>query len=149
MRIGHKKTDSLLFGKRIRNKRMSLFLRSDKGFKVSTAEALNIHDTLPVGTYTVGFNACSGEYYLETIDSFESKGKLYGDTNRSNTEQILRTFSNREVSTGVLLTGEKGSGKKMLAKSISILAAAAEGIPTIVVNQDWCGDDLQFIRAND
>jgi hypothetical protein len=117
---------------------MSLFLKSGKRFKVSTAEALNIHDTLPVGTYTVGFD-CSGEYYLETIDSFEIKGKLYGDTNR-NAERILRTFSDREVSTGVLLTGEKGSGKTMLAKRISILAAAAEGIPTIVVNQDWCGE---------
>jgi hypothetical protein len=85
---------------------MSLFLKSGKNFKVSTAEALNIHESLPVGTYTVGFNDCSGEYYLETIDSFEIKGKLYGDTNR-NAERILRTFSDREVSTGVLLTGEK------------------------------------------
>jgi hypothetical protein len=117
---------------------MSLFLKSGKNFKVSSAEALNIHETLPVGTYTVGFDACSGEYYLETIDSFEIKGKLYGDTNR-NAERILRTFSDREVSTGVLLTGEKGSGKTMLAKRISNLAAA-EGIPTIVVNQDWCGE---------
>jgi hypothetical protein len=117
---------------------MSFFLKSGKTFHVTTKAALDIHERLPVGTYTVGFSESSGQYFLETIDSFEVNGKLYGDTNR-NAERILRVFDDREVSTGVLLTGEKGAGKTMLAKRISVLAAAQD-IPTIVVNQAWCGE---------
>ena len=38
-----------------------------------------------------------------------------------------------------MLTGEKGSGKTLLSKSISELART-QGIPTIVINQPWCGE---------
>ena len=126
----------------------SYYLKSGKTFKVTTKEALDIHERLPVGTYTVGFNACSGQFFLETIDSFSLKGKIYGDTNKT-ADRILRTFADREGSTGVLLTGEKGSGKTMLAKRLSILAANEEhgNIPTIVVNQPWCGETFNsFIQ---
>ena len=49
-------------------------------------------------------------------------------------ERILRTFLARSGSTGVLLAGEKGSGKTFLTKYIS-LQVARQGIPTIVINQ--------------
>lgn len=124
---------------------MSFFLKSGNSFKVQAKEDLNIHERLPVGTYSIKQNSCTGQYYLETIESLEVKGKLYGDTNR-NADRILRTFNDRDVSTGVLLSGEKGSGKTMLAKKVSILATAEE-IPTLVVNQPWCGETFnQFIQ---
>ena len=45
----------------------------------------------------------------------------------------------RDASTGVMLTGEKGSGKTLLAKNVSF-EAAKQGIPTIIINAAWCGD---------
>mmetsp|Transcript_29717 Transcript_29717/g.45721 ORF Transcript_29717/g.45721 Transcript_29717/m.45721 type:complete len:375 (+) Transcript_29717:118-1242(+) len=117
---------------------MAFFLKSGDKFTVKTKEALDLHDFLPVGTYKVGFNDCSGQFYLENIEPFQIKGKLYGDTN-SIADRILSTFHDRPKATGVLLAGEKGSGKTMLAKRISVLAAEAE-IPTIVINQPWCGE---------
>jgi len=117
---------------------MTYFLKSGTRFNVSTKEAMDLHDKLPVGTYTVKFDKMAGCFYLEAIESFEVKGKIYGDTVR-NTDRILNTFDDRTASTGVLLTGEKGSGKTLLAKMLAIKGATS-GIPTIVINEPWCGE---------
>jgi hypothetical protein len=45
----------------------------------------------------------------------------------------------RTSSTGVLLSGEKGSGKTLLAKSLA-LKGGEQDIPTIVINAPWHGD---------
>ncbi len=101
---------------------------------------MDLHETLPADHYTVKFNKMTGQFYLEQIEGFEIKGKIYGDTKR-NSNRILNTFKDRTASTGVMLTGEKGSGKTLLAKMLS-LDALAEGIPTIVINQPWCGEEF-------
>ncbi len=117
---------------------MTYFLKSGTRFNVSTKEAMDLHENLPAGTYTVKFDKMNGVFYLEQIDGFEIKGKIYGDTKR-NAQRILNTFKDRTASTGVMLTGEKGSGKTLLAKMLS-LDAQAEGVPTIVINEPWCGE---------
>jgi hypothetical protein len=127
---------------------MSYFLKSGNTFKVSTKEALDLHDRLPAGTYTVGFDKMNGIFFLEKIEDFEIKGKVYGNHTR-NADRILRTFLDRPNSTGVMLTGEKGSGKTLLSKQISIDAAKCD-IPTIVINQPWCGEGFNaFIQMID
>lgn len=117
---------------------MTYFMRSGSRFNVSTKEAMDLHEQLPAGNYTVKFDKMSNCFYLEAIDNFEIKGKVYGDTRR-NTDRILNTFDDRTASTGVMLTGEKGSGKTLLAKMLSV-TAAEKGIPTIVINEPWCGE---------
>jgi hypothetical protein len=119
---------------------MTYFLKSGTRFNVSTKEAMDLHDHLPVGTYTVKFDKMAGCFYLEQIEGFEIKGKIYGDTKRHAT-RILNTFNDRTASTGVMLTGEKGSGKTLLAKMLS-LDAQANGVPTIVINAPWCGEEF-------
>lgn len=117
---------------------MTYFLKSGTRFNVSTREAMDLHEALPAGTYTVKFDKQGGCFYLEAIENFEVRGKIYGDTVR-NTDRILNTFNDRTASTGVLLTGEKGSGKTLLAKMLAVQAADA-GVPTIVINEPWCGE---------
>jgi SpoVK/Ycf46/Vps4 family AAA+-type ATPase len=63
---------------------------------------------------------------------------MYGNTLR-HTDRIINSFWKRPQQTGVLLNGEKGSGKTLLAKNISV-ELAKEGVPTIVINRDWTGD---------
>ena len=116
---------------------MSYFIRNANTFKVADENALDIQDKLPVGNYTVKQDQF-GNMFLEMIDSFELPKKMYGDTTK-NSGRILNTYMDRTASTGVLLTGEKGSGKTLLAKSLSIEAAKQE-IPTIVINAPWHGD---------
>jgi hypothetical protein len=116
---------------------MSYFIKSGNTFKVADKDALDIKDSLPAGNYIVKQDQF-GAFFLEVVDSFEIKGKVYGDALRHR-DRIFNTFGDRAVSTGVMLTGEKGSGKTMLAKSLSVKCAEA-GIPTLLINQPWRGE---------
>ena len=118
---------------------MSYFLKSGNTYRVSSKEAMDLHDTLPAGNYVVKEMPMDGPLYLEHIDSFEIKGKKYGDLEK-NTKRILHTFMDRPASTGVMLAGEKGSGKSLLAKNLAIVAANELNIPCIVINAPWVGD---------
>jgi hypothetical protein len=115
----------------------SYFLRNGNTFRISAKEAMDLHEKLPVGNYIIKEDQF-GNLFLEMIDSFERPKKLYGDTER-NTERMIRTFLSRSTSTGIMLAGEKGSGKSLLAKNLS-LACAEQDIPTIVINAPWKGD---------
>ena len=124
---------------------MTYFLKSGTTFRVSTKEALDLHEHLPAGNYVVKKDEMTGQLYLEQIDKFEFKGKIYGDASRR-ADRILNTFMDRDNSTGVMLNGEKGSGKTLLAKTLSIKGYDM-GIPTIVINAPWCGDKFNaFIQ---
>ena len=124
---------------------MTYFLKNGNTFRISSKEAMDLHDYLPAGNYTIKSDM-QGNLFLEHIDSFEIKGKRYGDLDR-NCDRIITTFMSRSASTGVMLTGEKGSGKSLLAKALSIQTATM-GIPTIVINQPWTGDKFnQLIQS--
>jgi len=106
---------------------------------VSPTNAIDMHNKLPVGTYTVKYDPMNDVYSLEQIENFEEpKGKVYGNT-ITQAHRILNTFEQRTGSTGVMLSGEKGSGKTLLAKLLS-LGGHHQGMPTIVINQAWFGD---------
>lgn len=106
------------------------FVKRGNTFAPVDAASLVVIETLPVGTYTVG--ATPAGFHFEQIDNFELPQKVYGDTIK-NADRILATFADRPNATGVLLEGEKGSGKSMLLKEISIMGRAL-GMPTIVIN---------------
>lgn len=118
---------------------MSYFIRKSNTFTVT--DSADIHDKLPVGNYAVRLS--DSGFYLEKIDDFAVPARLYG-TIVPDAERIMRTFHSRRESTGVLLVGEKGSGKTLLAKQMSRLCAQA-GFPTIVVNQPFTGDGFNTL----
>ena len=125
---------------------MTYFLKNGNTYKVSKKEAIDLHEHLPAGNYVIKKNEMTGEMYLEQIDKFEFNGKIYGDTTKR-ADRILNSFHDRPATTGVMLTGEKGSGKTLLAKMLSI-KGYEQDIPTIVINAPWCGDAFNsFIQS--
>lgn len=118
---------------------MTYYLRNANTFRVTDENSIDITSHLPADNYLVKADQF-GNLFLETVDRFEPLTKYYGDTLR-NAERIWRTFKDRSASTGVMLTGEKGSGKTLLAKHLSILGYA-ENMPTIVINSAWTGDSF-------
>lgn len=124
---------------------MSHFLKRGNSFHVANEAAMDIHKKLPAGNYVVKMTP-QEELYLEQIEDFKRPSKVYGKCLR-NTDRILNTFKSRSSGTGVMLTGEKGSGKTLLAKNLAI-TAAEQGIPTIVINQPWRGDGFNSLIQN-
>lgn len=124
---------------------MTKFLRQGQDW-FTTEATPDFREELPVGTYLLNHNAIQG-YYLSEIDDFKLPSKMYGkEIERHN--RIINTFLSRPAGTGVILAGEKGAGKTLLSKKVSIELAKEHGIPTIIVNAPHCGDEFnQFIQS--
>lgn len=122
------------------------FLKSGNTFRVRDNDTVKAFADLPAETYTVKLDERAGEFFLEQIDNFELPKKIYGK-NTTHAQRILRTFEDRNGTTGVLLSGIKGAGKTLLAKQVAV-QGRERGIPTIVINRDWHGDEFNsFIQS--
>jgi len=126
---------------------MSFYLKDGDLLFPTQDGVYDVRNSLPVGTYTVALHPMRG-WYLKPISDFEIKGKIYGKTTNQ-ADRIINTFLSRDNSTGCLLSGEKGSGKTMLAKMVSQKAAGL-GISTLVINTAFTGDSFNtFIQSID
>lgn len=77
-------------------------------------------------------------FYLSFVsDKFDVPNKIYGSTN-SRVDKILKTYDERTRSTGVLMSGDKGSGKTMLS-SLLCNKMIERGLPVILVEKPYTG----------
>lgn len=123
---------------------MTFFVRNGNNFTIMADGSLDIKKSLEPGNYVVRIDNF-GNLFLELIKPFELPNKLYGDLIAVGT-RILDTYTDRENNTGVLLMGEKGSGKTLLAKYLSV-EAGKKDVPTILVNQCFNGESLNSLIA--
>src|SRR5574343_423256 len=125
---------------------MTYFIRRGDNFHFADESALDVHNKIPVGTYTVFQNPDTGEFYLSKIDDYECHGKVYGSISK-HVDRVFSTFMDRPSGTGVLLEGIRGSGKSTMAKLLSIRCRSEE-IPTIVINEPHHGENFnRFIQS--
>ncbi|MGL5566843.1 MAG: AAA family ATPase, partial [Plesiomonas sp.] len=103
-------------------------------------------NNIPVGVWTVCFHPMKG-YYLDRHPDLTMPEKVYGNT-QPRTDMIIKTFLDREGSnTGVLLSGNKGSGKTLLSKSVCA-KILAEGMPILIMDTPFGGSDFnQFMNT--
>lgn len=121
------------------------FLRRVNDFSLVDDKALNVHDVLPPGNYVIK-QTPEGVMYLHKVEDFTHPKKMYGHT-MERAERIMSTFLSRPRGTGVLFSGEKGSGKTLLARTVCI-EAAIQGIPTIIINAAWSGDNFMTFLSS-
>ena len=122
---------------------MTHFIQNGPIFTLASEESLPITDKLPEGNFIVGFSERMG-FFLERVESFPIPKKIYGEV-PSYANRIIKTYQDRDTSTGVLLMGEKGSGKTLLTKLLSRMAADYHQIPTLIVNKPLHGDGFNTL----
>lgn len=117
-----------------------LFNKNGNVFRTTEPNTDNQYKELPAAIYTVKYNDMTGEYYLEITDPFVLPKRYYGDTIKI-ADRIINTYQDRPNSTGVMLSGEKGSGKTLLSKTIC-MKSLENGVPTLLVNSPFFGEEF-------
>lgn len=123
---------------------MTFFHKQGSIYRATNEENIRIDKELPLGTYTILMDMAG--YYFEPVSDLAYEGKIYGDVEKRVT-RILNTFADRPNSTGVMLSGEKGSGKTMLARILSE-RAMGEGIITLLINSPLQGESFNKLIAS-
>jgi hypothetical protein len=102
---------------------------------------------LEASTYRIVFDPEIG-MGLVPCAGFSLPKKVYGNYDNL-ADRYLKTFEDRPAGTGVLLTGEKGSGKTLLARKICI-EAIKRGYPILILDRPYKGAMLgPFLQALD
>lgn len=94
-------------------------------------ETLKTYDQLPAQVYQVNFEKMSG-FFLSKMEDIVIKEKIYG-VHEEKVSKVLSSFSAFSRNLGVILSGDKGIGKSMFAKLLSV-KAIDKGYPLIIVN---------------
>lgn len=83
---------------------------------------------------------------LRNVEAFDLPSKVYGDM-ASNAERFLKTYEKRETTMGILLCGEKGSGKSLLAK-LTAAMAIEKGMPVLLISTPMVeAEFFQFLQG--
>lgn len=96
-------------------------------------DALKVYDTLPPQTYVVRCSQNRGFFMEKYIDPAIKDNKIYG-VHPEKVTKVLRSFENFERNLGVILSGDKGIGKSLFAKLLSI-ESIKNGLPVIVIDK--------------
>lgn len=121
------------------------FIQSNTEVFIFDFDESQAKNNLTPAIYTVCFNPMQGFYLQRNKDKFDVVEKTYGSLS-SRVDRIIKTYESRESSTGVLLTGLKGSGKTLLSQSVSN-KMIEKGVPVILVEEPFTnGSFIDFIN---
>jgi len=123
---------------------MTKYIKKGSTYTIAKDEDLIVESHLPPDIYVVKLSM--GGFYLELADRYTLPKKMYGNT-IDHSNRIINTFMDRTKSTGVLLAGEKGSGKTLLAKTLSIKGIEM-GIPTLLINEQYTGESFNTFLSS-
>lgn len=124
---------------------MTHYIKQGSSWMITDSANLDIRSSLPAGTYVVLLDQQKG-FYLDQTADLTLPPRLYGNTVHV-VGRVMKSFSERPSNTGILLSGEKGSGKTMTLRALSIECAKL-GIPTIIINDEFDGDAFnKFITS--
>jgi hypothetical protein len=121
---------------------MTYYIHSGDNYSILPGSSIDPITSLPSETFVLKFNPFTG-FYLEQTQKFTLPSKVYGKT-KFHAERILNTFRDRGTNTGVLMMGEKGSGKSLLSKQICVNS----GYPSIIINDCHTGDQFNSFLAS-
>lgn len=95
------------------------------------------HESLPLGTYKVHFNAKEGFSLQRVADLVVGTARVYGSREHK-ADKIFKSYRRSDRSLGVMLSGDKGQGKSLFLRMIAE-RALKERLPVILVTEDADG----------
>lgn len=122
------------------------FIKSGTSIRVSAFDPTQVVDTLPTKVYTLNLCEFTGFYLESHSDRFEVPDNIYGSA-MDRVERVLHTYDDRDASTGVLLTGDKGSGKTLLMHLLANRMLET-GKSVVIINQSYGGPAFMEFLAN-
>lgn len=99
-------------------------------------------DNLPAKIYTVNYDKFIGFYLDITKDKLTLPTKIYGKV-QDRVDKCIASYIDRPQSTGILLTGDKGTGKTLLMSTLANQVISQLNIPVILVTQPFAGGDFK------
>lgn len=112
------------------------FFKMGNGVRVIDYDDSQVVDKIEPAVYTI-CQDMTGFYLNFVSNNFDVPDKIYGST-EERVSKILKTYDDRSKSTGVLMSGDKGSGKTMLS-SLLCNKMIDRGLPTILVERPYQG----------
>lgn len=122
----------------------SRYLVEDDLWFVSNSARIDTRDRIDPGVYTLKFVPRRGPALLRQKD-FELPVKTFDPIGQYH-DRIIRTYLDRPRSTGVILEGERGSGKSLLAKTLSCTLQKDHAIPTLLIDNPFDEEGAQMFR---
>lgn len=94
-------------------------------------DTLRTFDKIPAGTYVLCFEKLSG-FFLRAKPDMQIKEKVYGQhINKIN--KVMSSFDRFNRNLGIILSGDKGIGKSMFARMLSV-ECIKKDMPVIIVD---------------
>lgn len=121
---------------------------ADQGTRVGviTFDDDTIKDKLKPAVYSVGFDMMAGYYLNKVGDKLNTPTKVYGNVSKR-VEKILTSYEAANSSFGVLMSGDKGSGKTMTSSIVANHAIEQFNLPVILVEGSFDAESLaSFIK---
>ena len=107
-------------------------------------EDLNTYDKLPVRSYDVAFHQMQGFFLVARPDLVVKEEKVYGN-HKQKIQKVMRSFRQTDRNFGVILSGQKGIGKSLMARLLAE-EGIANGLPVITVT-DYIPGIASFLSS--
>lgn len=112
-------------------------IKTSNTYSIFSGESLEVHDTVPVGTYQVDYNLLKGLHLKKIQDLVAGEEKVYGESTKK-VDKIMAAWPLMNRNLGILLSGGKGHGKSLMMRQLSERARAI-GLPIILINTPYNG----------
>ena len=123
------------------------FMISDTKVEVMQLNDATALDELPPQVYTLNHHPMFGFWLNITKPLLSLPPKIYGNAHER-VQKCMKTYTDRDAATGILMTGDKGTGKSLLMSLLANTAITELGLPVILITQAYEGERFNSFVAS-